>query len=112
MKLPILVALMVSSVHLAYAAGFEPEPVAFSEIGARATADYHGHAIRIEAREGSAKLHTTFQKLSGGVTYEGLQLESTAEKGGAAPADRGRCRPGEGGTTGPLGKDRHRQHFG
>ena len=60
----------------------EPTPIAFSEIGAKATADYQGEAIRIERTADGARLHTGFQKLAGTVTPEGLTLESTEEGGG------------------------------
>ena len=58
------------------------KPIAFQEIGAKATADYHGDAIGIRATADGAELHTAFQKLAGTVTCEGLQLASTTEKGG------------------------------
>ena len=54
----------------------------FQEIGAKATADYHGNAIGIHSTPKGAQLLTAFQKLSGTVTREGLRLESTADKGG------------------------------
>ena len=58
------------------------KPIAFQEIGAKATTDYHGDAIGIRATADGAELHTAFQKLAGTVTCEGLQLASTTEKGG------------------------------
>ncbi len=56
--------------------------IPFSDIGAKATADYKGDAIGIAATAEGARLHTAFQKLSGTVTREGLWLGSTAEAGG------------------------------
>ena len=56
--------------------------IPFQEIGAKATADYHGNAIGIHSTPKGAQLLTAFQKLSGTVTREGLRLESTADKGG------------------------------
>ena len=57
-------------------------PIPFSEIGAKATADYKGDAIGISATSGGADLYTGFQKLSGSVTAQGLQLESADVGGG------------------------------
>jgi CSLREA domain-containing protein len=56
--------------------------IPFSEIGARATAEYHGDGIGIHATSDGAELRTAFQKLSGTVNSEGLWLDSTEEKGG------------------------------
>ncbi len=57
-------------------------PIPFSEIGAKATADYKGDAIGLRATAAGARLHTAFQKLSGTVTRDGLRIDSTAEQGG------------------------------
>ncbi len=56
--------------------------IPFNQLGAKATADYHGDAIGINKIDGGARLHTGFQKLSGTVTSNGLQLISTDDKGG------------------------------
>lgn len=61
----------------------EPSTIPFSEIGAKATADYKGEAIGITATEGGATLRAGFQKLAGTVTQQGLSLESTDAKGGS-----------------------------
>lgn len=61
----------------------ETAPIPFSEIGAKATADYQGDAIDITRTREGARLHTGFQKLVGNVTPEGLTLVSTEEGGGS-----------------------------
>src|ERR1035441_5263004 len=62
----------------------EPQPAAipFSDIGARATANYQGDALGVTATTDGARLRCGFQKLEGHATPEGLWLEST--KPGAA----------------------------
>ena len=57
-------------------------PIPFGQVGAKATADYHGDAIGIDTVTGGAQLHTAFQKLSGSVTSDGLRIISTDDKGG------------------------------
>ena len=57
-------------------------PISFSEIGQRATADYHGDALAVTATADGAHLRCGFQKLEGRATAEGLWLESTAAGGG------------------------------
>ena len=87
---PVLCAVLALSLLLPLpavvrAADAEPAPAApfpFSEIGAKATADYKGDAIGIQATPEGARLHTAFQKLSATVTREGLTLDSTSEKAG------------------------------
>ena len=59
-----------------------PAAIPFAEIGAKATADYHGDALGITATPEGARLRTAFQKLAGTVTRQGLTLESTSEKAG------------------------------
>ncbi len=54
-----------------------PTPIPFSDIGAKATADYHGDALGITATSDGARLRCGFQKLEGHATAEGLWLEST-----------------------------------
>ena len=73
-------------------------PIPFSELGAKATADYQGDAIGIETTPEGARLRTGFQKLAGTVTAEGLRVESTAEEEGqlqltATALRRGAGRP-------------------
>ena len=60
----------------------ENSPIAFSEIGAKATADYQGDALGITATPDGARLRCGFQKLEGRATPQGLWLESTAPGGG------------------------------
>ncbi len=77
-------ALAVTAVALAltgsmYAAN---PPIPFSEIGAKATADYQGDALAITPTPDGALLRCAFQKLNGRATAEGLWLESTIPGGG------------------------------
>ncbi|MCC6355738.1 MAG: choice-of-anchor D domain-containing protein [Verrucomicrobiae bacterium] len=53
--------------------------IPFSEIGARAGADYKGDALGIRPVPGGARLHCAFQKLEGHATPEGLWLASTED---------------------------------
>jgi hypothetical protein len=57
-------------------------PIPFTDIGAKATADYHGDAIGVAPAGEGARLHTAFQKLSGSITRDGLWLNSTEAEGG------------------------------
>ncbi len=63
-------------------AGTQPAAIPFSDIGARATANYQGDALGVTATADGARLRCGFQKLEGHATPEGLWLEST--KPGAA----------------------------
>jgi trimeric autotransporter adhesin len=54
------------------------QPIPWSEIGAKATAQYEGDGLSVLAREGGATLRCVFQKLEGEATPEGLWLTSTA----------------------------------
>jgi hypothetical protein len=63
-------------------AGTQPAAIPFSDIGARATANYQGDALGVTARADGARLRCGFQKLEGHATPEGLWLEST-KPGGA-----------------------------
>jgi hypothetical protein len=56
--------------------------IPFSEIGAKATADYQGDALGITATPEGTRLRCGFQKLEGRATPEGLWLESTVPGGG------------------------------
>ncbi len=60
----------------------EPASIPLSEIGARATAGYHGDLNAIVATAEGARLRAGFQKLTGEVTQSGLWLESTEVGGG------------------------------
>jgi hypothetical protein len=55
----------------------QPAAIPFADIGAKATADYHGDALGIMATPDGARLRCGFQKLEGHATREGLWLEST-----------------------------------
>ena len=63
-------------------AGTQPAAIPFSDIGARATANYQGDALGVTATSDGARLRCGFQKLEGHATPEGLWLEST-KPGGA-----------------------------
>ena len=60
----------------------QPPAIPFSDIGARATANYQGDALGIAATADGARLRCGFQKLEGHATPEGLWLESTKSGGG------------------------------
>src|ERR1035437_6321837 len=60
----------------------QPAAIPFSDIGARATANYQGDALGVTVTADGARLPCGFQKLEGQATTEGLWLEST--KPGAA----------------------------
>ena len=62
--------------------GTAAAPIPFSELGAKATAEYHGDALGITATTEGAELRTRFQQLSGLATREGLWLQSTEKEGG------------------------------
>lgn len=66
--------------------------IPFSEIGAKARADYKGDAIGVTQTKAGAQLWTGFQKLEAEATSEGLWLRSTSE------AEGGRTLPSGGGT--------------
>ena len=59
-----------------------PDSFSFSEIGAKATADYKGDAVGITSTAEGAELRTGFQKLRAEVNREGLLLQSTEKAGG------------------------------
>ncbi len=52
-------------------------PVPWSDIGARAGADYHGDGLSVTPSGNSARLRCAFQQLEGEATAEGLWLRST-----------------------------------
>ena len=82
-KISILTFTLLAALACVVRAGeTAPAPIPFSDLGAKATADYQGEAIGIEATADGARLRTAFQKLSGSVTREGLWLESTEAGGG------------------------------
>ena len=58
------------------------EAIPWSQLGARAGADYQGDALAMTATAEGARLKCGFQKLEGRATAEGLWLESGAEGGG------------------------------
>ena len=82
-----LIASLMITAAVAHAAGtsitgLETEPKAsaaipWSEIGAKAGADYSGDGLAISQTEQGAWLRCVFQKLAGEATAEGLWLDST-----------------------------------
>ncbi len=79
-----LTLLSALALALTGSAGAEKQPsgIPFSQIGTKATADYHGDALAITATAEGARLKCGFQKLEGRATPEGLWLESSAAGGG------------------------------
>ena len=60
-------------------------PIAWSDLGARATAQYSGDGLAVAVTpSGAVRLRCAFQKLAGEVTREGLWLESTVPGGAMA----------------------------
>jgi hypothetical protein len=53
-------------------------PIPWNELGAKATAQYSGDGLAVNATADGARLRCTFQKLEGEVTPKGLWLSSTA----------------------------------
>ena len=54
-----------------------PGDTQWSDIGAKAGADYNGDGLAVTPTESGARLHCVFQRLDGEVTPEGLWLTST-----------------------------------
>src|SRR5208282_4812858 len=54
-----------------------PAAIAWSEIGARAGADYNGGGLAVIPTKSGARLHCMFQRLDAEATAEGLWLIST-----------------------------------
>src|SRR5262249_26443642 len=52
--------------------------IPWSEIGAKAGAEYQGDGLIVSAVKAGAQLHCAFQRLDGEVTREGLWLTSAA----------------------------------
>jgi hypothetical protein len=52
--------------------------IPWSEIGAKAGADYKGDGLSVSSAENGARLRCVFQRLEGEATREGLWLSSTA----------------------------------
>jgi hypothetical protein len=76
--------LAVATLALAFASavGAANSPIPFSEIGAKATADYQGDALVVAGTPEGALLRCGFQKLEGRATPQGLWLQSTVPGGG------------------------------
>ena len=55
------------------------EAIAWSQIGAKAGADYKGDHLAVTPTENGARLSCVFQRLEGEATSEGLWLTSTVE---------------------------------
>ena len=52
------------------------QPIPWSEIGAKAAADYQGDGLAVTPIDGGAQLRCVFQRLDGEVTRDGLRLSS------------------------------------
>src|SRR5229473_3000063 len=76
-----------SSFSLAAAAEHPADPaltktsIPWSQIGAKAGADYQGDGLAVSPTAGGARLRCAFQKLEGEATREGLWLTSTVTNG-------------------------------
>jgi hypothetical protein len=81
-----LLAALALAIAVPARAETQPAAIPFSDIGARATANYHGDALGVTATADGARLRCGFQKLEGHATPEGLWLESTK------PGSTGRLR--------------------
>ncbi len=66
------------------AARGEPEPIAWSELGAKATAQAGGKGLDLAATPDGARLTCAYQRLAGEATPEGLWLASTVASQPAA----------------------------
>lgn len=61
------------------------QPIAWADLGAKATAQYSGDGLAIfAAADGAVRLRCAFQRLEGEVTREGLWLTSTADGAAAS----------------------------
>jgi hypothetical protein len=60
--------------------GAGPASIPWSEIGAKASADYHGDGLDVGPTSHGARLRCIFQRLEGEATSEGLWLSSTAAR--------------------------------
>src|SRR4051812_28322282 len=56
----------------------DTQPFAWNELGAKATAEYSGDGLAVNATAKGARLRCVFQKLEGEVTPKGSWLNSTA----------------------------------
>ena len=56
----------------------DAQPIAWNDLGAKATAQYSGDGLAVSPTAKGAKLRCVFQKLEGEVTAKGLSLSSTA----------------------------------
>src|SRR3954469_3009867 len=70
-------------------AGSDPsqntQPIAWNELGSKATAQYSGDGLAVNATADGARLRCVFQKLEGEVTPKGLWLSSTAPGSSSTP---------------------------
>ena len=95
-----LLAALALALTVPARAGTQPAAIPFSDIGARATANYQGDALGVTATADGARLRCGFQKLEGHATPEGLWLESTKPGGAqlrlvAVAVGRGGSRAGQ-----------------
>ncbi len=79
----VLLALLLAATSAARAASGDAlpnasnAPIAWGDLGAKATAQYSGAGLSVFTAEGAVRLRCAFQKLEGEVTREGLWLSST-----------------------------------
>ena len=79
----VLLALLLAATSAARAASGDVHPnatnapIAWGDLGAKATAQYSGAGLSVFTAEGAVRLRCAFQKLEGEVTREGLWLSST-----------------------------------
>src|ERR1039458_3369619 len=72
------ILLTLTAVHReAMSATNTPAAVPWSQIGAKASADYTGDGLAVTPTEFGARLHCVFQRLDGEATSQGLWLTST-----------------------------------
>ncbi len=100
--LPAALYAQVSSPSAPSSSPGAPEPIAFSDLGAKVSDGYQGDAIRIVATAEGAHLHTGFQQLDARATCDGLALFSMEQARGSlrlVSSAYGRC-----GTPQPLAR--------
>src|SRR6476646_2050771 len=61
------------------------QPIAWNELGTKATSQYSGDGLAVNATPRGARLRCVFQRLEGEVTSEGLWLSSTAPESSDTP---------------------------
>src|SRR5438445_307900 len=75
------------------------EAISWSQIGAKAGADYQGDGLAVSPAEGGARLRCVVQRLEGQATSKGLWLSSTVRNATTSLSPRGGEGQGEGATN-------------